>query len=206
MFASDWAVLFALTQFPDLRPQMQVVTRTETATMPDALDRALRLRSVALFALGMTSIALTICALEARAGHEVGGTSESAALAALPPDKVSTGAGIVNLFLMLGGSFGISALVVVLERRVQLHGEALTATQNAANEATRALIGEVHRVLGTEGIPDAAHNSLAYKYLGDVVEAQANTLSFQDGFIWVAIAAVISLIPATILMLQKLRP
>ncbi|MBO89915.1 MAG: MFS transporter [Rickettsiales bacterium] len=130
----------------------------------------------------------------------------SAALAALPPDKVSTGAGIVNLFLMLGGSFGISALVVVLERRVQLHGEALTATQNAANEATRALIGEVHRVLGTEGIPDAAHNSLAYKYLGDVVEAQANTLSFQDGFIWVAIAAVISLIPATILMLQKLRP
>tara|TARA_B100000676_G_scaffold279752_1_gene303335 strand:+ start:1376 stop:2926 length:1551 start_codon:yes stop_codon:yes gene_type:complete len=130
----------------------------------------------------------------------------SAALAALPPEKVSTGAGIVNLFLMLGGSFGISALVVVLERRIQLHGEALTATQNAANEATRALIGEVHRVLGAEGIPGAAHDSLAYKYLGDVVEAQANTLSFQDGFIWVAIAAVISLIPATILMLQKRRP
>ena len=127
----------------------------------------------------------------------------SAALAALPPEKVSTGAGIVNLFLMLGGSTGISALVVVLERRIQLHGEALTATQNAANEATRALIGEVHRVLDAEGIPGAAHNSLAYKYLGEVVEAQANTLSFQDGFIWVAIAAVISLIPATILMFQK---
>ena len=127
----------------------------------------------------------------------------SAALAALPPEKVSTGAGIVNLFLMLGGSTGISALVVVLERRIQLHAEALTATQNAANEATRALIGEVHRVLDAEGIPGAAHDSLAFKYLGQVVEAQANTLSFQDGFIWVAIAAVISLIPATILMFQK---
>ena len=130
----------------------------------------------------------------------------SAALAALPPEKVSAGAGIVNLFLMLGGSTGISALVVVLERRIQHHGEALTATQNAANDATRALIGEVHRVLDAEGIPGAAHNSLAYKYLGDMVEAQANTLSFQDGFVWVAIAAVISLIPAAILMFQKRYP
>ncbi len=129
----------------------------------------------------------------------------SAALAALPPEKVNTGAGIVNLSLMLGGTIGISFFVVVLERRIQLHGEALTATQNAANDATRALIGEVHRVLGTEGIPGAAHDTLAYKYLGDVVEAQANTLGFQDGFIWCALAAAVTLIPATILSFQKQR-
>ena len=127
----------------------------------------------------------------------------SAALAALPPEKVNTGAGIVNLSLMLGGTIGISFFVVVLELH-QLHGEALTATQNAANDATRALIGEVHRVLGTEGIPGAAHDTLAYKYLGDV-EAQANTLGFQDGFIWCALAAAVTLIPATILSFQKQR-
>lgn len=129
----------------------------------------------------------------------------SAALAALPPHQVNAGAGIVNLFLMLGGSTGISALVVVLERRTQLHGDALTATQNAGNDSTMALLGEVQRVLGAEGIPDAAHGQIALKYLGDVVEAQANTLGFQDGFLWVAIAALVSLIPATALMLQKKR-
>ena len=129
----------------------------------------------------------------------------SAALAALPQEKVNAGAGIVNLFLMLGGSTGISGLVVVLERRTQLHSDALTATQNAGNDSTKALLGEVQRVLGAEGIPDAAHSQIALKYLGDVVEAQANTLGFQDGFLWVAIAALASLLPTTVMMLQKRR-
>ena len=65
------------------------------------------------------------------------------------------------------------------------------------------MIGEVHRVLSAEGIPGAAHDTLAYKYLGDVVEAQATTLGYQDGFIWCALAAAVTLIPATILMFQK---
>ena len=129
----------------------------------------------------------------------------SAALAALPPDRINAGAGIVNLFLMLGGSTGISALVIVLERRIQLHGDAFTATQNAGNDATRAMIGEVHRVLGAEGIPNAAHDPIALNYLGNVVEAQANTIGFQDGFMWTALAACISLVPATLLMLQRHR-
>ena len=129
----------------------------------------------------------------------------SAALAALPPNRINAGAGIVNLFLMLGGSTGISALVIVLERRTQLHGDAFTATQNADNDATRALIGEVHRMLGAEGIPNAAHNPIALNYLGNVVEAQANTLGFQDGFMWIALATCISLVPATLLMLQRHR-
>ena len=68
-----------------------------------------------------------------------------------------------------------------------------------------ALLGEVQRVLGAEGIPDAVHSQIALKYLGDVVEAQANTLGFQDGFLWVAIAALASLLPATVMMLQKRR-
>lgn len=127
----------------------------------------------------------------------------TAALAALPPERINTGAGIVNLFLMLGGSTGISALVIVLEQRIQIHGDALTATQNASNAATRALLEEVHRMLGAEGIPIAAHDPIALKYLGDVVEAQANTLGFQDGFLWTALAAFISLIPAIVLMLQR---
>jgi hypothetical protein len=129
----------------------------------------------------------------------------SAALAALPPEKINAGAGIVNLFLMLGGSTGISGLVIVLERRTQLHNDAMTATQNAGNGSTMALLSEVERLLSTEGISDAVHSQIALKYLGDVVEAQANTLGFQDGFLWVAIAATASLLPATVMMLQRRR-
>lgn len=129
----------------------------------------------------------------------------SAALAALPPERINAGAGIVNLFLMLGGSCGISTFVVMLERRIQFHGEAFTATQDAGNDATRALLGEVHRLLGSEGIPSAMHDSMGLKYLRDVVEAQANTLGFQDGFLWVALASAVSILPAIFLSLQKLR-
>jgi hypothetical protein len=81
----------------------------------------------------------------------------------------------------------------------------MTATQNAGNGSTMALLSEVERLLSTEGISDAVHSQIALKYLGNVVEAQANTLGFQDGFLWVAIAATASLLPATVMMLQRRR-
>ena len=123
----------------------------------------------------------------------------SAALAALPPDKVHRGAGAVNMFLMLGGSCGINSLVVVLERRVEFHSDAFTSTQTSANTATRELIGSVHGLLNEGGIPHGTRDSVALDYLGEVVSAQANTLGFQDGFVAVGLISLCSIVPVMLL-------
>lgn len=127
----------------------------------------------------------------------------SAALAALQPDQVHRGAGAVNLFLMLGGSCGINALVVVLERRVEFHSDAFTSTQTSANNATRELLGTVDGLLNEGGIPDGIRDSVALDYLGEVVNAQANTLGFQDGFITVGLVSMIAVLP--VLLLRRNR-
>ncbi len=123
----------------------------------------------------------------------------SAALAALPASQLTRGAGAVNLCLMLGGSCGINALVVVLERRIEFHSDAFTSTQTSANNATRELLGTVRGLLNEGGIPDALRDPLALDYLGDVVNAQANTLGFQDGFIAVGLVSMCSILPVLLL-------
>jgi hypothetical protein len=130
----------------------------------------------------------------------------SAALAALRPDQLHRGAGAVNLFLMLGGSCGISSLVVVLERRVEFHSDAFTATQTSANNATRELLGTVNGLLNEGGVPDGLRSSMALDYLGDIVNAQANTLGFQDGFIAVGLISMCSLVPVMLLRRKSRKP
>ena len=123
----------------------------------------------------------------------------SATLAALRPDQVHRGAGVVNLFLMLGGSCGINSLVVVLERRIEFHSDAFTSTQTSANIATRELLGSVHGLLNEGGIPSGVRDTVALDYLSEVVNAQANTLGFQDGFIAVGLVSMLSIIPVWLL-------
>ena len=123
----------------------------------------------------------------------------SATLAALRPDQVHRGAGVVNLFLMLGGSCGINSLVVVLERRIEFHSDAFTSTQTSANIATRELLGSVHGLLNEGGIPSGVRDTVALDYLSEVVNAQANTLGFQDGFLAVGLVSMLSIIPVWLL-------
>ncbi|MDH3700596.1 MAG: DHA2 family efflux MFS transporter permease subunit [Alphaproteobacteria bacterium] len=123
----------------------------------------------------------------------------AAALGALPPERLSQGSGTINFFRQLGGACGINLLVVILEMRTQFHSDTLTATQTAGNATTRELLGQVKNILQAEGIPEAMQDSLAYDYLGKVIEAQANTFGFQDGFLITAGVFICALIPAWIL-------
>ncbi|MFT6582012.1 MAG: EmrB/QacA subfamily drug resistance transporter, partial [Alphaproteobacteria bacterium] len=123
----------------------------------------------------------------------------AAALAALPASQIPRGAGVVNLFLMLGGSCGINILVVVLERRIEFHSDAFTATQTSANAATRELLISIQGLLNNGGVPESLHIPVALHYLGNVVQEQANTLGFQDGFIAVGLISMAALIPVFLL-------
>ena len=121
------------------------------------------------------------------------------ALNALPGDQLNQGSGTINFFRQLGGACGTNLLVVVLELRTQFHNESLSATQTAANDSTRELLGQVRALLNSEGIPQAMQESVALDHLSKMINAQASTLGFQDGFLMIAVLFLAALIPAWIL-------
>jgi EmrB/QacA subfamily drug resistance transporter len=125
------------------------------------------------------------------------------ALGSLPPDRLNQGSGTINFFRQLGGAIGINSLVVVLEMRTQFHSEAYTVTQTAANSSTRELLSNLEGILTEAGVPATQVSQLAIGHLGQMVEAQANTLGFQDGFLVTGVIFILALIPAYILARSK---
>ncbi|MBT3307832.1 MAG: MFS transporter, partial [Alphaproteobacteria bacterium] len=123
----------------------------------------------------------------------------SSALKTLPPEDLSRGSGALNFIRQLGGSCGINILVIWMEQRTQLYNDVLTATQTPANTASVEWLARVRELMNAGGVPEALHQSGALHYLGSVVEAQAGTLGFQDGFIFIAGVFICALIPTWIL-------
>lgn len=121
------------------------------------------------------------------------------ALRSVPPEKLNQGSGTINFFRQLGGATGINSLVVALEWRTQFHSEALTQTQTASNVATRELLSRIETLLGAGGVPRSIRSSLSLEHLGQILQSQADTQGFQDGFMLIAVVFVLALIPAYIL-------
>ncbi len=127
----------------------------------------------------------------------------SVAMKAISSEKLNQGAGTYNFTRQLGGAFGVNGLVVVIERRTEIHAEALTATQTPANSLTRELLDKIEHLLSEAGVPEAMQQAGALDYLGQVINAQASTFGFQDAFMVIALVFVAALIPAWILRQTK---
>ncbi len=123
----------------------------------------------------------------------------SSAMRTLRSDQLNRGSGALNFMRQLGGSIGINSLVVLISQRTQFHSDALTATQTPANPVSREFLDAVEHLLDESGVPAAIHQPGALHYLGSVIEAQATTLGFQDGFSCISIVFVCALIPVWIL-------
>ncbi len=111
----------------------------------------------------------------------------------------------MNFIRQLGGAFGTVLFVAFLETRSRFHAEALTATQDYANHTTDRLITLVKFILHRAGLPDTTQRSGALEYLGAVVQAQSETLAFQDTFMIVAGVALLALFPAFLLSRTQRR-
>lgn len=127
----------------------------------------------------------------------------ASALNSLAPERLNQGSGTINFFRQLGGACGINLLVVILEIRTQFHSDNLSATQTIANATTREMLEQVKKILQADGVPEAMLESLANDYLSQVIEAQATTFGFQDGFLITAGVFIAALIPAWILGRSK---
>ena len=121
------------------------------------------------------------------------------ALRALPPEQLNNASGSINFIRMMGGAFGVNLLVVFMEQRTEFHAISMTATQTAHNEASRELLSMVSELLHDSGVADAVLQPGALHFLGRVVEAQAQTMGFQDGFMIIAVVFVAALLPAILM-------
>ena len=122
-------------------------------------------------------------------------TLTATAIAAVPEDRLGQGTGTINFFRQLGGAFGINTLVALLERRTEFHVDAMAATQGAGNVAMRELLNHARDLLAPSGLPETIHDLLALDHLGRMIEAQASTNAYQDGFVLVTCVFVLALVP-----------
>ena len=125
------------------------------------------------------------------------------ALGALPPDKLNNGSGTINFVRLMGGAFGVNLLVVFMEQRTEFHSSLLTATQTPENAASRELMGRIAELLAQGGMSEEMLRPGSLHFLDRVIEAQATTLGFKDGFMIIAVVFVCALLPA--MMLGKAR-
>ena len=129
----------------------------------------------------------------------------TAALRAVEEAKLNAASGTINFCRQLGGAFGINAVVALMERRGEFHADALTATQIASNAATTEYVTRASEALAEAGHHEALSDLLALEHLSRVVEAQANTMDFQDGFMMIALVFVFAMLPAWV-MSRSNRP
>ena len=112
----------------------------------------------------------------------------AAGLQGLGKDLVAYGAGTMNFLRMLGGAFGVNFLAMILDDRADHYAELFTASQTAGAGTTQALVDGVVGLLAQQGVSSAERWPMAMVYLGDVIAARAEALSFQDGYMALAVA------------------
>ena len=120
----------------------------------------------------------------------------ASALRALTPEQLHRGSGTINFVRQLGGSCGVTALVVFMERRTQFHVTAMAATQTYANITTGELLSKVRSLLAEAGISENVLGPLSQHFLREVLERQASARGFSDGFLIIAIVFLLAAVPA----------
>ena len=112
----------------------------------------------------------------------------AAGLKGLDRDLLPYGAGTMNFIRMLGGALGVNALAIILDNRTAHYAAQMAVTQVDTTGATGQLLGSVTGVLAREGVSTFERVPYAMIYLEDVIVARASALSFQDGYLALAVA------------------
>jgi EmrB/QacA subfamily drug resistance transporter len=144
-----------------------------------------------------TFLAFALMIIVSRCGMALILPSLSAsALRVLSTEQLHRGSGTINFLRQLGGSCGVTAVVVLVEQRTQFHVEAMAATQRADNAASQALLAQVQDLLAEAGVSVNVHGPGSLHFLKEVIEAQAIARGFSDGFLFIALVFALAAIPA----------
>jgi DHA2 family multidrug resistance protein len=123
----------------------------------------------------------------------------STALGTLAAAELPKGSGNMNFIRQLGGASGTNLIVVWLQMQTSYHGDALAATQTAANTTSVFLLSGVRELLAPAGLGDSVREGVALSYLSNIVLAQAETFAFQDCFLALAAVFAFAMLPAWLL-------
>jgi DHA2 family multidrug resistance protein len=118
----------------------------------------------------------------------------SAALGAVRRSKVIGAAGLLNLILQLGGSFGTAIITTMLERDTALFHARLVEQARPDNPAWTAATHQMTALMMRGGSDATAGQQQALAVLDRVITGQAAVLSFEHAFQVVALLFLIALL------------
>ena len=122
----------------------------------------------------------------------------------VPRNKNNNASALINLSRNLGGSFGISLITTMLDRRSQFHFSRLVSHLTPYDPRYRAMLLGIARLLQSKGSSSALAAKQAYGLLFGQVQRAATTQAFLDIF-HVLAYLMFALIPLG-LMLRKNDP
>jgi len=123
-------------------------------------------------------------------------------LSTLKGKQIGQGAAFTGMMRQLGGSFGVAAITLMLDRRNQLHRNDLVSLMRVDDPAVTERVHMLQAGFIAHGNNPATALDMAYKALDYTVTKQANVLSYMDGFLYLGILFLIC-IPFVLLVKHR---
>jgi DHA2 family multidrug resistance protein len=128
------------------------------------------------------------------------------AFSAVPPEKLGSATGLMNLFRNIGGSGGIAMITTILARRGQFHQEVLVSRLTPLDDAVATTLHGMSANLVAHGSTAADAMPQAQGLLYALVQKQAAMLAVADTF-WILGLIFIGMIPIVLLLRKtQVRP
>ncbi len=116
-------------------------------------------------------------------------------LGSLAPERLKLASGLFNLMRNLGGAIGIAACGTILNDRTNLHFLRLADHLNSSNPAMLQLVQQVAAAETMHRGGDALHgHAAALKVLWSLTMREAETQTFADAFLVIALCFVVATI------------
>lgn len=122
-----------------------------------------------------------------------------AAFSSLTGVEIAQGASMLNLMRQLGGSFGIAALSTYITRMTAYHYADLAANIYIGNTALAERLQALTANFVSRGYDPSAAQTAAYQVISGTVATQAQTMSYNDGFLLIGLS-MIAVSPAVLLL------
>src|SRR5699024_4893052 len=122
------------------------------------------------------------------------------ALGALPPRLIGYGSGVTNFALQIGGALGTVTLVVLNDRMTAAHSAHLThAGLTPGNPMAREALQHYAQIAHHAGTAHTHLQAAASYLLSKVDTLWASIYAYQDGFLIIAAAAAVAMIPSCLM-------
>jgi DHA2 family multidrug resistance protein len=127
----------------------------------------------------------------------------SLALKRLPPDKVATGSGLMNVSRQLGGAFGVAFIGAMLDRREIFHNSLFAQAQSLDSFATNQFLQKLQGLFERAGSVETLAHDKALALLHLLVKNEAMVASFDDCFLIAAAIFLLALVPTLLLRVKE---